>query len=556
MLAAIGKQASDHGRARVPGVRSGLSVDGCCAGPMQFHRRNGPPSTWRAFGIDADHDGRRNPYDPFDAVFSAARYLRSLGAPGAWRRAVFGYNPSHRYVRAVMRRARRIRAARRAAIKARRAPARSPRPARPRLLLDLIHEGGRLDLRLVRGPAGVRLFVEHEGGRLRMRAGRELLRSGGVRTPVPAVRRPGRGRGPGKGDRQIPRREQADRRRPERERSRRDVKGPDLGVPGDPGDRRSPRRRRHHRVRRLLADPNLVLSNESQRKDFMRGRVDRRLVRILRRVTRRHEVTLTSVRSDHDKYTSSGSISNHYVGRAIDIGAVDGRACNGSHSGTCGRLATRLGKLPDRLHPTELIYCFDPDGVGDPRGFARSDHCDHIHAGFDEPPPPRERSRRQRRPDRSGHDRNRRRWSKQARRDIPRRYRRQYRRAARRYDLGPRGWSIVAGIGKIETDHGRADLPGVDSGLNFAGCCAGPMQFNLTNGPPSTWKAYGVDGDKDGDRDPYDPRDAIPAAGRYLAASGAPDDWRDALLAYNASSAYVADVLREARRYRGRRTVA
>jgi len=51
-------------------------------------------------------------------------------------------------------------------------------------------------------------------------------------------------------------------------------------------------------------------------------------------------------------------------------------------------------------------------------------------------------------------------------------------------------WQVLAGIGKVESDHGRSRAPGVRSGLNRFGCCAGPMQFNLTNGPPSTWDAY------------------------------------------------------------------
>jgi hypothetical protein len=75
-------------------------------------------------------------------------------------------------------------------------------------------------------------------------------------------------------------------------------------------------------------------------------------------------------------------------------------------------------------------------------------------------------------------------------------------------------WQLLAGIGKVETNHGRSKLPGVRSGLNSAGCCAGPMQFNLTNGPPSTWDAFGRGGN------PYDPADAIPAAARKLCANG------------------------------------
>ena len=75
-------------------------------------------------------------------------------------------------------------------------------------------------------------------------------------------------------------------------------------------------------------------------------------------------------------------------------------------------------------------------------------------------------------------------------------------------------WQVLAGIGKVESDHGRSSAPGVHTGLNRAGCCAGPMQFNLTNGPPSTWDAFGHGAS------PYDPAAAIPAAARKLCANG------------------------------------
>jgi len=44
------------------------------------------------------------------------------------------------------------------------------------------------------------------------------------------------------------------------------------------------------------------------------------------------------------------------------------------------------------------------------------------------------------------------------------------------------------------------------------------MQFNLRDGPPSTWDRYGVDGNRDGTRDVYDPADAIASAANYLRA--------------------------------------
>lgn len=135
-----------------------------------------------------------------------------------------------------------------------------------------------------------------------------------------------------------------------------------------------------------------------------------------------------------------------------------------------------------------------------------------------------------------------------AMRDIPPRYLRLYQDAAAEHDLD---WAILAAVGKIETDHGRLDAPGVTSGVNSYGCCGGPMQFWIAPPHPNTWDRYGVDGNGDGRRDAHDPADAIPAAARYLEASGAPGDYRRALFAYNHADWYVDDVLAMAGRYRG-----
>ena len=67
-------------------------------GPMQFI-----PSTWRAYGLGG------NIRDPRDAILGAANYLRASGAPRDYRRALYAYNPSSLYVRAVLRYARRMR---------------------------------------------------------------------------------------------------------------------------------------------------------------------------------------------------------------------------------------------------------------------------------------------------------------------------------------------------------------------------------------------------------------------------------------------------------------
>jgi hypothetical protein len=61
-------------------------------GPMQFL-----PSTWRAFGMGGSID------DPRDAILAAANLLRHNGAPRHLDRALFAYNHSTAYVRAIRR---------------------------------------------------------------------------------------------------------------------------------------------------------------------------------------------------------------------------------------------------------------------------------------------------------------------------------------------------------------------------------------------------------------------------------------------------------------------
>ncbi|MFB4317628.1 NlpC/P60 family protein [Actinomadura sp. 21ATH] len=99
VLAAIGDTESDHGRGPGPGIRSGTNAAGA-AGPMQFM-----PGTWRAYAVDGNGDGRKNIYDPADAIPSAARLLKANGAPERMERALFHYNHANWYVKKVLRRA-------------------------------------------------------------------------------------------------------------------------------------------------------------------------------------------------------------------------------------------------------------------------------------------------------------------------------------------------------------------------------------------------------------------------------------------------------------------
>jgi membrane-bound lytic murein transglycosylase B len=97
VLAAIGKVESDHGRVRLPGVRSDSNWAGAC-GPMQLGCVPGSKAgnAWARYG-----HGR--PHDPAQAIPAAARYLVDHGARTNLDRAIFAYNHSWSYVTQVKR---------------------------------------------------------------------------------------------------------------------------------------------------------------------------------------------------------------------------------------------------------------------------------------------------------------------------------------------------------------------------------------------------------------------------------------------------------------------
>jgi membrane-bound lytic murein transglycosylase B len=96
VLASINLVESAFGR-----IRSASEAG--ARGPMQFL-----PSTWRQYGMGGDIE------DPGDAILAAANYLRRAGAPTHLDRALFTYNHSTSYVRAIRSFAGRMRADERA----------------------------------------------------------------------------------------------------------------------------------------------------------------------------------------------------------------------------------------------------------------------------------------------------------------------------------------------------------------------------------------------------------------------------------------------------------
>lgn len=128
--------------------------------------------------------------------------------------------------------------------------------------------------------------------------------------------------------------------------------------------------------------------------------------------------------------------------------------------------------------------------------------------------------------------------------EIPPLYLSLYEQAGKHYGLD---WAILAGIGKVECDHGRDPDPSCtkEGAVNSAGA-GGPAQFLA-----STWAEYGVEADGRGPPDRWDPADAIYGMANYLHASGAPRNYRKAIYAYNHAWWYVEEVEHWASLYRG-----
>ena len=129
----------------------------------------------------------------------------------------------------------------------------------------------------------------------------------------------------------------------------------------------------------LLRNPRVVLTPNA-RADLEGGAVDQRLVSLLAWVAERHTITITVFKTGHSKYTRSGSVSNHYLGRGADIFIVDGEPVSAWNAGA-RQVVLEMASLQGPLRPTELGHPFG--AIGFPGGFTDSDHDDHVHIGFD-----------------------------------------------------------------------------------------------------------------------------------------------------------------------------
>jgi len=395
ILAAINRIETDFGR-----LNDVTSTAGAI-GWMQFM-----PPTWDAYGVDGDGDGEADPYNPRDAIHSAANYLSASGAPVNWYDAIFAYNRADWYVQDVLDKATCYGA-----------------------LEDttVVDE----DLKNFICKADERRILEipdYYLSAFESAASRYELGQKGIWT-LAAVARIESDYGRGMTRQQT--QETGPMGLSREQWKQYGVDGNDDGyvLRDEPWDGIATFARmlwahgsiqpglfaHNHAawyveavVREAdviagscdtvkttwdIAYPqpstnateinwdNLQVLNPTAANDIQSGTIDGRVINLLALLTQRYSLLVSSLRSDHDMLTTSGNVSNHYYGRAFDIASVNGVPCTDmSATSPCSEVGRILAGLPEGAKPTELIYGYDLDGPGP--AFAMADHADHIHAGF------------------------------------------------------------------------------------------------------------------------------------------------------------------------------
>jgi len=424
VLAAINEIESDYGR--------NLNVSSAGAiGWMQFL-----PSSWKRFGVDANKDGRADPYNPVDAIFSAARYLDAAGYSDDPRGAIFAYNHADWYVDSVLLRARVIGAVPSDLIGSLtgltegRFPVRGPatyaddiaerqllkrvgRGENAANLVESSSERRSIDIfadpgarvvaasdgvikRVVRGGAGDSRVVLQDayGNRYtysQLGKAARGVRAGGRVTGGAVVGRIGADRGgsashmrfairpSGRGAPSIDPKPILDGWQLLEATEIYRANGTNV-LRGGTTVGQILLLSKELLQKRVLGDSRIDLY-PCGRDDVAAGRIDRRVLAALAYLAESGlSPTVTSLRCGHSYMTKSGNVSEHSSGNAVDISRINGVPILGHQEsgGVADQAVRRLMLLQGTMAPHQVISLLS---IGGPT-MAMSDHADHIHVGF------------------------------------------------------------------------------------------------------------------------------------------------------------------------------
>ena len=132
--------------------------------------------------------------------------------------------------------------------------------------------------------------------------------------------------------------------------------------------------------RRVLADPRITIYSGGQN-DIRTGQIDRRVIATLEYLAESGlNPTVSCLKSGHSEFTSSGNVSEHWYGDAVDISAINGIPILGHQDpgGVADQTVHRLMLLQGTMMPHQIISLLDYGG----NTMALPDHADHVHVGF------------------------------------------------------------------------------------------------------------------------------------------------------------------------------
>lgn len=129
----------------------------------------------------------------------------------------------------------------------------------------------------------------------------------------------------------------------------------------------------------VLNNPRILIP-EAGRSDIKQGLIDDRVLTVLELASRRFTLAVSVFKTGHSMYVqNTTSVSNHYLGRAVDIYAVNGESVTPANLDSRA-LTVWLANFPPDVRPTEVGSPFLLPFSG---WFTNEAHKDHLHIGFD-----------------------------------------------------------------------------------------------------------------------------------------------------------------------------
>ncbi len=132
---------------------------------------------------------------------------------------------------------------------------------------------------------------------------------------------------------------------------------------------------------RALVAESRVSIYECGVQDVRSGQIDVRVMRLLLYLARTgFDLTVTSLKCGHGVYTSSGNVSAHSVGSAVDIAEINGLPVLGNQGrgSITETLIQQILELQGAMTPDQVISLMEMGGST----FAMGDHADHVHVGY------------------------------------------------------------------------------------------------------------------------------------------------------------------------------